>query len=59
MSDSPGSLEGYFGTALLSGGEMDVQAYRESLERVTLEQVVQAAKSLKLHTTYCLEGEEE
>lgn len=59
LSDSPGSLEGYFGTALLSGGEMDVQAYRESLERVTLEQVVQAAKSLKLHTTYCLEGEEE
>ena len=55
--DSPGSIEGYYATAALSGMGLTPEAYMEAVKAVTLEDVVACAKSLKLHSTYFLKGE--
>ncbi len=55
--DSPGAIEGYYATAALSGMGMTPAQYMAALEAVTLEQVVAAANTLTLHTTYFLKGE--
>lgn len=54
--DSPGSIEGYYATAALSGMGMTPQQYMDALQNVTREQVVAAANTLQLHTTYFLKG---
>ena len=54
--DSPGSIEGYYATAALSGMGMTPRQYMAAIEAVTKEQVVAAANSLQLHTTYFLKG---
>ena len=55
--DSPGAIEGYYSTGVLSGLSMTREGYMLALEGVTKEQVVAAANTLKLHTTYFLKGE--
>ena len=55
--DSPGSIEGYYATAALSGIGLTPQTYMEAVERVTLPQVVAAANAVCLHSTYFLKGE--
>ena len=54
--DSPGSIESYYATAALSGLGLTPHAYMEAVEAVTLEQVVAAANTLELHSTYFLKG---
>jgi predicted Zn-dependent peptidase len=54
--DSPGSIEGYYATAALSGLGLTPDAYMQAVEAVTKEQVVAAANTLKLHSTYFLKG---
>ena len=54
--DSPGAIEGYYATAALSGMKMTPGEYMAAIEAVTKEQVVSAAQSLQLHTTYFLKG---
>ena len=54
--DSPGAIEGYYATAALSGMGMTPRQYMAAIEAVTKEQVVAAANSLQLHTTYFLKG---
>jgi len=54
--DSPGSIEGYYATAALSGMTLSPAQYMEAVEAVTLPDVVAAAKSVQLHTTYFLKG---
>ena len=54
--DSPGAIEGYYATAALSGMKMTPEEYMEAVEAVTKEQVVAAANTLQLHTTYFLKG---
>ena len=54
--DSPGAIEGYYATAALSGMKMTPEEYMAAIEAVTKEQVVAAANSLQLHTTYFLKG---
>ena len=54
--DSPGSIEGYYATAALSGLGMTPADYMQKVEVVTLEDVVSCAKQLTLHTTYFLKG---
>ena len=54
--DSPGSIEGYYATAALSGMGMTPAVYMDAVRAVTKEQVADAAKLLKLHTTYFLKG---
>ena len=54
--DSPGSIEGFYATAALSGLAFSHEAYMAAVEAVTLEDVVSCAKQLQLHTTYFLKG---
>lgn len=54
--DSPGSIEGYYASGVLSGLNMTPQAYMQAVEAVTAQQVMQAAGTLRLHTVYFLKG---
>ncbi len=56
-NDSPGAIESYYSTAVLSGLGMDPEAYLAAVAAVTREQVVAAAQSVTLHSTYFLKGE--
>ena len=55
--DSPGSIEGYYATAALSGLGMTPEQYMHAVEAVKKEQVVSCARQMELHTTYFLRGE--
>ena len=55
--DAPGAIEGYYATAALSGLGLTPAAYMDAVRAVTLEDVVAAANSLQLHTTYFLKGD--
>lgn len=54
--DSPGSIENYYATGALSGLPMTLEQYLEAVEQVTVEQVMEAARLLELHTVYFLKG---
>ena len=54
--DSPGSIEGYYATAALSGLSMTPAEYIRAIEAVTAEQAAAAAGPLTLHTVYFLKG---
>ncbi len=56
--DSPGAIEGYYATVELSGLKLTPEAYMAAVEAVTAEQVAQAARTVRLHTTYFLKGVE-
>ena len=55
--DSPGSIEGFYATSALSGLGLTPAAYMEAIYAITIDQVVAAAQTVKLHTTYFLKGE--
>ena len=55
--DSPGAIEGFYMSSALSGMTLDPQNYKDAIRAVTREQVVEAAKTVKLHTCYFLKGE--
>jgi len=54
--DSPGSIEGYYSTAALSGLAFSHSGYMGAVENVTVEDVVRCANAMQLHTTYFLKG---
>lgn len=54
--DSPGALEGYYATGCIGGLDWDLAQYMAAIEAVTAEDVVDAARKVKLHTTFCLKG---
>ena len=54
--DSPGSIEGYYATAAISGLQMTPAEYMTAVEQVSLEDVAAAARQMQLHTTYFLKG---
>ncbi len=56
VHDSPGSIEGYETTAAIGGLKLTVEDYRRAVEAVTVEAVMEAAKTVMLHTTYFLKG---
>ena len=56
VPDSPGSIENFVSTAALSGLAFSREAYMEAVEKVTLEDVVKCAGSVRLNTTYFLRG---
>lgn len=56
IHDSPGGIENYYATGVLSGMTLSPEAYIRAVEQVTAEQVAQAAKTLQLHTVYFLKG---
>lgn len=56
VHDSPGSIEGYYAVAALSGLQLTPDAYIRQVEQVTCGQVAEAAATLRLHTVYFLRG---
>ena len=56
-SDSPGAIEGYYATAHLSGLNMTPERYMEVVEKVSLADVVAAARTVTHHSSYFLKGE--
>ena len=54
--DSPGSIEGYYSTAALSGLAFSHSEYMAAVENLTVSDVVECAKLMELHTTYFLKG---
>lgn len=54
--DSPGSIEGYYATAALSGMRLTPEQYMNAVEAVTLEDVARAAATVQLHSSYFLKG---
>lgn len=56
--DSPGSIEGFFSVRAIDGLEMTVEQYRLAVENVELADVVAAAETVRLHTSYFLKGVE-
>ena len=57
VHDTPGAIEGYYSSGVLSGLQVTPAEYIQKIEAVTLEQAAQAARSLQLHTVYFLRGE--
>ncbi len=55
--DSPGAIEGYYSTAVLGGTNLSIGDYIRAVERVEKADVVRAARTLSLHSTYFLKGE--
>lgn len=54
--DSPGAIENYFASAALSGLSLTPEEYLREVEQADVAQVVAAAQSLQLHTTFFLQG---
>ena len=55
--DSPGAIEAYYSTTLLTGSRRSADAYLEQVRQVTLADVVAAAQSLTLRGSYFLRGD--
>ena len=56
VPDSPGSIEGYYATAALSGLSMTTQQYRDAVQAVTLDGVIAAANTVVPHSEFFLRG---
>ena len=56
VTDSPGTIEGYFATAALSGISMDLDRYRSAVAAVTARDVVAAANQVVYHSDFFLKG---
>lgn len=56
VHDSPGAIEGYYSVRSLNGQPHTPDSYREAVEQTTLQQVAEAARSLKRHSVYFLKG---
>ena len=54
--DAPGSIEGFFATAALSGLSMDLPEYRRAVAEVTAEAVTAAANRVSYHSDFFLKG---
>ena len=59
VHDSPGSIESYYATHRLTGAFRSPKAYMEEVQAVTMDAVVAAANTLRLHTTCFLKGVQE
>ncbi len=56
--DSPGAMEGFFSTAAISGLDRTPESYAEEIRAVTAEDAAAAARTLELHSSFFLKGEE-
>lgn len=54
--DSPGTIEGYFSTAALSGLRMDLSEYARAVEQVDTAAVAEAARRVRYHSSFFLKG---
>lgn len=56
VHDSPGAIEGFYATGALSGQGRDPETYMAQVRAVTLQDVIAAAGTIRLHSTYFLKG---
>jgi predicted Zn-dependent peptidase len=56
VHDSPGAMENYYASAVQSGLKLTVQEYMDAAASVTIEQIAEVAKQLRLHTVFFLKG---
>lgn len=56
VPDSAGTLEGFYGTAALSGSSWDLPDHIAMIEAVAVEDVARVAATVKLHTVFLLKG---
>ena len=56
VHDSPGSIESYYASSVLSGMNMTPEQYKLAVEQVTAQQVAAVAATVTLHTDYFLKG---
>ena len=55
--DSPGAMESFFSTAVLSGLNRTPERHADEIRAVTVDDVVEAAKSVSFHSSFFLKGE--
>ena len=58
IHDTPGSIEGFYGSSALSGMSLTPEEYRKAVAETTVADVAEAARSVELHTVYFLKGVE-
>lgn len=56
IHDTPSAIEGFYGSTALSGMSLTPEEYRDAVERTTVADVTEAARSVMLHTVYFLKG---
>lgn len=56
VQDSPGAMEGYHGTACISGFPLTLPEYMQAVEQVDVHQVAAAAQTLIYHSSFVLKG---
>ena len=56
VHDSPSAIEGYHSTAAISGLCLELEEYRRAVRAVSIADVVAAAKTLQLHSSFFLQG---
>ena len=56
IHDTPGAIEGFYGSAALSGMALSPEEYRSAVEATTVADVAAAARTVELHTVYFLKG---
>ena len=54
--DSPGAMENFFSTAAISGLGRTPEVYSAEISAATIEDVVQAAKTVRFHSAFFLKG---
>ena len=54
--DAPGSIEGYYSTAAISGLSLTPEQYMEKIRAVTREDAARAAGTVRLHSAFLLKG---
>ena len=56
VHDSPGAIEGYYSTNALSGLDMEPDDYSKAVEKITVQDVASAARTLTYHSSFVLKG---
>ena len=56
VHDSPGAIEGYYGTHCISGFPLTLAQHAQAIREVTVSQVAAAAQSLHYHSSFVLKG---
>lgn len=57
VHDSPGAIEGYYSTSVLSGLKLTPKAHMEAISKVSIADVAAAAETVQLHSSFLLKGE--
>lgn len=57
VHDSPGAIESYYSTGILSGFTLNPSEYAQAVQAVTVQDLAAAANTLEEHTVYFLKGD--